>query len=66
MNDNRCVNSRMSKSLVGLVFLGFSFIIGISGLTLLPVIGFVFAVPFLVIAIYFFSLHLNKECEFSP
>lgn len=66
MADEKCIKSRATKSLMGLVFLFISFIVGISGLTLLPIIGFVFALPFLLIAIFFFRLHLNKECEFSP
>ncbi|MDY6905907.1 MAG: hypothetical protein SWH61_14620 [Thermodesulfobacteriota bacterium] len=66
MNIKNCVNSRLSKNLIGLILLGFSLIAGISGFTVLPVIGFIFAVPFFVAAIYFFRLQVDQECQFSP
>ncbi len=42
---------------IGFVFLGF---------TVLPIIGFVVAIPFAAGAIYFIRLHLNDQCEIEP
>jgi hypothetical protein len=35
----------------------------LSGITVLPLFGFLLAVPALLASIYFFSAHLNKSCE---
>jgi len=35
----------------------------IIGTTLLPVVGFLFALPVIALSIYVFRLHLNDQCE---
>jgi len=49
--------------MLGLIFLGAAIALAVLGITLLPIIGFVLAVPVLAIAVYFFRVHLNDQCE---
>jgi hypothetical protein len=60
---NSCFVQRFSKVGLGFLFslaaLGFL----ISGITVLPIFGFVVAIPLAIVSIYFFRAHLNRECE---
>jgi hypothetical protein len=63
MRTNECVPQKLSKVVLGSVFLAAALALIIIGVTLLPVIGFVLAVPLIALAIYIFRLHLNDQCE---
>ena len=63
MSSNQCIPQRISKFGLGLILLGASLGLVIIGLTLLPIIGLVLAVPVAGLAIYFFRVHLNDQCE---
>jgi len=63
MNKLSCYYEKISKFSIGLVFLVFSLGFMISGFTILPVFGFIVAVPFFLISVYFFRAHLNRECQ---
>ena len=63
MANNACLPERISKLLLSVLLIlggiGFSVI----ALTVLPVIGFVFAIPMLVAGGYFYRVHLNDRCS---
>jgi len=58
-----CLPQQISKMVLGLFFAFATLGLAISGFTVLPVIGFVVAVPFALISYYFFRAHLNDQCE---
>jgi len=60
---NICILERISKAGIGLFFLFITAGFLLSGVTVLPLFGFLLAVPALLASIYFFSAHLNKSCE---
>ena len=60
---NICIVQRISKTGLGLFFLFVTAGFMLSGITVLPLFGFLLAVPALLASIYFFSTHLNKSCE---
>jgi hypothetical protein len=60
---NICIVERISKAGIGLFFLFIAAGFLLSGITVLPVFGFLLAVPALLASIYFLSTHLNKSCE---
>ncbi len=63
MQSKACMPERFSKLLLATILLlggiGFSVI----GITVLPVIGLLVAVPMLVLAGYFYRVHLNEQCR---
>ena len=60
---NLCLFERFSKLGLGLFFLLTAVGFMVSGVTVLPMFGFIFAVPLLIVSFYFFRAHLNKECQ---
>ena len=60
---NICIVERISKAGLGLFFLFVAAGFMLSGITVLPLFGFLLALPALLASIYFFSAHLNKSCE---
>ena len=63
MNKLTCIVERISKAGIGLFFLLTAAGFLLSGITVLPFIGFLLAVPAFFASAYFFSAHLNKSCE---
>jgi hypothetical protein len=60
---NICIVERISKASIGVFFLFVTTGFMLSGITVLPLFGFLLAIPALLASIYFFSAHLNKSCE---
>jgi hypothetical protein len=60
---NICLIERFSKIGAGIFFLIISIGFILSGITVLPIFGFLMAVPLLFISFYFFRAHLNKDCQ---
>lgn len=60
---NICIVERISKASIEVFFLFVASGFLLSGITVLPLFGFLLAVPALLASIYFFSAHLNKSCE---
>jgi len=58
LNLNQPISSNSDFSR-GLTAFGFM----LSGITVLPIFGFIFAVPLLMVSFYFFSAHLKKDCQ---
>lgn len=63
MKSSGCVPQRLSKYLMGSLILAAALALIIIGVTLLPVFGFILAIPVIALAIYIFRLHLNDQCE---
>jgi len=60
---NGCLFERVLKVVLGLFFLFISFGFMLSGMTVLPVFGFLIAIPLVFFSLYFFRAHLNKTCQ---
>jgi hypothetical protein len=63
MKANECVPQKISKLMLGSLLLVAALGLIIIGITLLPIFGFLLAVPVIALAIYVFRLHLNDQCE---
>jgi hypothetical protein len=63
MKTTDCVPQKISKfmlaSLLGMAALGLIVI----GVTLLPILGIIMALPVIALAIYIFQTKLNDQCE---
>ena len=66
MKRNECVPQKLSKAMLALLIFMGAIGLMISGFTLLPVVGFVLAVPVIALSIYVYRLHLNEQCEIEP
>ncbi len=63
MKNSNCVSQKISKYLLGAV-LGIAALgLVIIGVTILPIIGIVMAIPVIVLAVYIVQSRLNRECE---
>jgi len=60
---NRCLFERVLKVALGLFFLFMSSGFMLSGITVLPVLGFLIAIPLVFFSLYFFRAHLNETCH---
>jgi hypothetical protein len=63
MKVTQCVPQKISKLMMGSLMLAAAAALVVIGVTLLPVFGFVLAIPVIALAIYIFRLHLNDQCE---
>ena len=63
MKATQCVPQKISKLMMGSIMLAAAVALVVIGVTLLPIVGFVLAVPVIALAIYIFRLHLNDQCE---
>jgi len=63
MELKACMPERFSKLLLATILLLGGIGFGIIGITVLPVIGLLVAVPLLVLAGYFYRVHLNARCR---
>ena len=63
MKATQCVPQKISKLMIGSIMLAAAAALVIIGVTLMPVFGFMLAIPVTALAIYTFRLHLNDQCE---
>ena len=58
-----CLPERTSKLMLAVLLLlgGVGFVL--IGITVLPILGFIFALPLLAFAVYFYRAHLNERCR---
>ena len=63
MNKYDCKSQKTSSRTVGLITLALAAIIGLIGGVIIPVLGFVFAVPLLILAGLFFFAPETKVCR---
>ncbi|MFH1155493.1 MAG: hypothetical protein V1793_16930 [Pseudomonadota bacterium] len=66
MKINECVPQKISKLFfASVLFLGALGLV-VSGFTVLPLFGFVLALPVAILAAVVLRLHLNDRCEIDP
>jgi hypothetical protein len=63
MKDNTCTSEKVSKYFLGGLFIVFSLGLIVLGFTLLPIIGFVLALPVLALSVFFIRARINDQCE---
>lgn len=63
MKKLECVPQRISKLMLGTLLMVGALGLVVIGFTLLPIFGFMMAVPVAALSLYVFSLHLNDQCE---
>jgi predicted membrane protein len=63
MNANECRQERFSSRTIGLMFLTVSFLLFVIGLLVLPVVGFIFAVPFVLIGLVMLAAPESRACQ---
>ena len=63
MKITECAPQKISKLMFGSLLLMAALGLIIIGTTLLPVFGFLLALPVIALSIYVFRLHLNDQCE---
>nr|NJM02098.1 hypothetical protein [Desulfobacula sp.] len=54
---------KISKLFLASLMLAAAIALIIIGVTLLPVFGFILALPVIALSFYIYSLHLNDRCE---
>jgi hypothetical protein len=62
MNRTDCKLERVSNVTVGLILMGVGLLLALTGITVLPVIGLLIAVPVLVLAVVFLVAPRSKAC----
>nr|WP_320015158.1 hypothetical protein [uncultured Desulfobacter sp.] len=63
MKNNKCTSEKVSKYFLAGLFIVLSLGLVVMGVTFLPFIGFVLAVPVLAIAFIFIRTRLNDQCN---
>lgn len=58
-----CLPQKISMLFLGITFTLLGMGAVVVGVTILPVVGLIFAVPFLCLAFYFYHTHLSSKCE---
>jgi len=63
MENTNCLSQRISKYLLSAVFGVFALGFVILGVTILPVVGLVMALPVVAVAIVLIRTRLNDQCQ---
>jgi predicted membrane protein len=63
MDANECKQERFSSRTIGFVFLVVSILLFVIGLVVLPVVGFIFATPLIVIGVVMLMAPESKACQ---
>ena len=63
MDKTDCQNERFSSKTVGIVFIVVSLLLLTIGLIVLPVVGFIFAIPLLILGIGLLVAPQSKACR---
>lgn len=63
MDANECRQERFSSRTIGFVFLVVSILLFVIGLVVLPVVGFIFAIPMILIGIVMLTAPESKACQ---
>lgn len=63
MDANECKQERFSSRTIGFVFLVVSILLFVIGLVVLPVVGFIFAIPMILIGIVMLTAPESKACQ---
>jgi hypothetical protein len=63
MDANECRRERFSSRTIGFVFLVVSILLFVIGLVVLPVVGFIFAIPLITIGVVMVLAPESKACQ---
>ena len=63
MDANECKQERFSSRTIGLVFLTVSILLFVIGLVVLPVFGFIFSIPLLLIGLVMIATPESQACR---
>jgi hypothetical protein len=63
MDANECKQERFSSRTIGIVFLVVSILLSVIGLVVLPVVGFIFAIPLVLIGVVMLMAPESKACQ---
>ena len=63
MNKTECFYDRISSRTVGAIIFGFSLLLAVIGAIVLPVFGFFFALPLIILAGIFMLAPDSKACR---
>jgi hypothetical protein len=63
MDANECKKERFSSRTIGLVFLLVSILLFVIGLVVLPVLGFIFAIPLIIVGVVMLAAPESKACQ---
>lgn len=63
MNKSDCEKEKISSRTVGLILLPFGLLIAFAGFMVIPVLGVIFAVPILGLAIILIAAPQSKVCR---
>ena len=63
MDKSDCVKEKISSRTVGLILLPFGLLIAFAGFMVIPVLGVIFAVPILGLAVILIAAPQSKVCR---
>jgi hypothetical protein len=63
VDSNECKQERFSSRTIGFFFLIASLLLFVIGLVVLPVVGFVFAIPLIIIGVVMMAAPESKACR---
>ena len=63
MDANECKQERFSSRTIGIFFLVASALLFVVGLVVLPVVGFVFSIPFIILGIVMLAAPESRTCR---
>ncbi len=63
MDANECKQERFSSRTIGFAFLVVSILLFVIGLVVLPVVGFIFAIPLIIIGVVMLTAPESKACQ---
>lgn len=63
MNQDNCAKERISSRTLGLILLPVGLLLVLAGFLLLPVLGFVFAIPILILSGLLLAAPQSRVCK---
>ena len=63
MNQDNCARERISSRTLGLILLPVGLLLVLAGFLLLPVLGFVFAIPILILSGLLLAAPQSRVCK---
>jgi len=63
MNKTDCAKEKLSSRMVGFIILPFALILAFVGFLIVPVVGLLFAVPPLLLAVVFIAAPESRVCR---
>lgn len=63
MDANACRQERFSSRTIGFIFLAISLVLLVIGMVIVPVVGFVFALPTVILGIVMLAAPESRACR---